>query len=84
MSSHGEIENIKIDLPSSNVNGPTEGRLTGRANSQKEQQLSKSMAETSINRFKDKEEDSDMYETPITVESKANIEHTPQEPPASE
>jgi len=72
MSSHGEIDNVKIDLPTSNRIGPADGRLTGRANSQKEQQLSKSMAETSINRFKDKEEESDIFETPITVESKAN------------
>ena len=53
-SSQSEIDRIdaSVDLPLSNRN-KNEGRLTGRANSLKQQHLSKSMAETSIKQMRD-------------------------------
>ena len=59
MSSHGEIDsaNCKIDLVVANRNDKKVGSLTGRASSWKEQQLSKSLAETSINKIRDDKDD---------------------------
>ena len=53
-SSASEIERVSanIELPI-DKRATNEGRLTGRPSTLKENQLSKSMAETSINRFKD-------------------------------
>ena len=68
MASTNEIDqiNANVDLPNEKNSKENQvGRLTGRASSWKEQQLSKSMAETSINRFKDREgeaaEDDDRF-----------------------
>lgn len=53
------MQSNDLDNASANIDLPmdrqkqNEGRLTGRPNSFKENQLSKSLAETSINRFKD-------------------------------
>ena len=84
ISSQGEIDNVdtNIDLP---LKKDVVGRLTGRTNSLRDQKLSKSLAETSINRFKDKDEQQAFStQTPLTLESKAQdgLLPRPASPPA--
>ena len=75
MVSTSEIDKVtaNIDLPGEN-RAKNEGRLTGRTQSCKENKLSKSLAETSINRFKEKENDPDTDKnisyTPATTQEK--------------
>ena len=96
-SSASEIEqvNAQIELPM-DKRLTNEGRLTGRPSTLKDNQLSKSMAETSINRFKEdgnganddsaiQSKSSSQYVTPL-VGSKNKLGQEPSEkslPPTS-
>ena len=80
VNTQNDIDQVEanVELPGSKRNN-NEGRLTGRTGSLKEQQLSKSLAETSINQMTEnnKELNNIAPFTPLTITNKVEGLPTP-------
>ena len=87
----GDLDNVQANVELPDRVKSNEGRLTGRPGSLKENQLSKSVAETSINRFKDHATEEDIIansandhqaQTPLIEPSKLDADlNKSQAPP---